>query len=477
MAWRPVAAVGGSLTALLLALSGRYGYDADELYFRVAGQHLDWGYVDQPPLVPLLARLQIALFGDTVIAIRVIPALLAGLTVLLAALVARELGGARRAQVLAAVATAVSMFPTAVGHMLHTATVDIPVWVAMSWLVIRILRTGEPRLWLVAGLVGGVGLLAKNLVVLLAIGLVGGILLAGPRRVLRGPHLWAGIGCAALVASPALVWQAAHGWPQLEMAQQIGAIGSTATRVMFLPFQVILIGPLVTPLWVAGLLALFRWPRWRRYRALGVGFLIVAALVVLSAGKVHYAMGCLVTLVAAGCVPAARWTSGVLRRVALVAALAGNGVYTAVAGLPIIPESWLARYPVLGIAQITTKQIGWPELAGQVGAVYRSLPPGERERAVLFGGTYAEAGALARYGPENALPPVYSGHNSLHAFARPADDKTVVIAVNVQPGFTELFDRCEERGRFGLQNEPVLVCHDPKERWSRLWPQLRHISA
>lgn len=464
-----------AVLAVFLAFAGGPGYYVDELYFRVAGEHLAWGYVDQPLLVPLLARLQIVLFGDSLTAIRVVPALLTAVSVLVTGLIAGELGAGRRLQVLTACVCAATLATLAAGHVLHPTAVDHLVWVTACWLVIRVLRTGDERLWLAVGAVVGVGLLAKYLVVLLVVALAAGLLVAGPRRVLRGGWLLGGAGVALLIASPGLVWQAVHGWPQFTMASEMSA--GPAGAVNFLVGQVLMIGPFLTPVWVIGLVALLRRAEWRPYRAVAAAYLVVAPLLMLLGAEPRYTEGLLTVLVAAGCVRAA--TLG--RRLWLGAAAVLNGVLAALMVLPVLPIATYAGNPVLAVlGEEQFGETGWPDLAAQVSAVHRALPVDERRRAVVYAQNYGEAGALARYGGAYGLPRTYSAQNSYADFGRPADGVDVVVAVGVdRASFSALFGRCEARGRLTFdvphfeEGKELLVCREPRLPWAETWRRLR----
>ena len=239
----PIVAIGAVLVALLMAFAGRYGYHRDELYFLAAGRHLAWGYPDQPPFVPLVARL---LGPAHSVAVLRIPAALAaaGITVV-GGLSARERGAGRAAQILPAATLAVGAVVVGSGHTLSTATFGFLVWALLVWLVLRILRTGEERLWLVVGVVAGIGLLDTDLVLFLMAGIVVGALVSGPRRLLRSPFLWIGGGIAALMWSPYLIWQASHGWPQLAVSRSIAAghSGSSTPRWLVVPEQFVFLSP------------------------------------------------------------------------------------------------------------------------------------------------------------------------------------------------------------------------------------------
>ncbi|HSP73497.1 MAG TPA: glycosyltransferase family 39 protein [Gaiellaceae bacterium] len=248
IAWRPLLIVFAGQAALLLATANRYGYHRDELYFRVAGRHLQWGYPDQPPLTPLLGRVSEAIFGETPRGLRVVSVLAMVACALLAALIARELGGGAAAQTVAAVCFAASGFALAVGHLLSTTTFDVLAWTVLGWLFVRLLRTGDERLWLLLGLTSGIGLLNKHLVLLFWISIAVGILAARRLDLLRSRYVPAGAAVALLLWTPNLVWQARHGWPQITLARQIAREEPTANRIALLPLQVVILSPVAIAL-------------------------------------------------------------------------------------------------------------------------------------------------------------------------------------------------------------------------------------
>jgi 4-amino-4-deoxy-L-arabinose transferase-like glycosyltransferase len=308
----PVLAPAAAALGLLLAVSGRYGYDRDELYFLQAGRHLAWGYPDQPPAVPLLARGMSLIAAGSVVVLRVPSLLAAAGIVVLTGVIARELGGGRAEQGLAASCAAVSAVLLATCHLLSTSAFDLLAWTALCALLVRPLLGGDPRLWVAAGGVAGVGLLANPLVATLGIGVLAGVVLAGPREVLRDRWLWAGAVLAGLIASPYLAWQAGHSWPQLAMSRAIaaGSSGTSTPRALFLPFQLVLVSPVLVPVWVAGLRRLFRDPALRRLRCLGWAYPVLAALFVITGGKPYYLAGLYPLLLAAGAGPAIRCAAG-----------------------------------------------------------------------------------------------------------------------------------------------------------------------
>ena len=245
----PVIAAALVLAVLLMAFSGRYGYHRDELYFLACGRHLAWGYPDQPPLVPALARLMSDLAPASLVVLRLPSAVASAALVVLTALTARELGAERAAQALAAVCVAVAPLVIGAGHLLSTTTFDLPAWALASWLILRILRTGNDRLWLAVGVVTGAGLLASDLIAFLLFAVLVGLAVTGPRRPFGSPWLYAGGVIAVAMWAPYLAWQASHRWPELAVAASIagGGSGTSAPRWALLPYQLLLVGVWLSP--------------------------------------------------------------------------------------------------------------------------------------------------------------------------------------------------------------------------------------
>ncbi|MGH2988125.1 MAG: glycosyltransferase family 39 protein, partial [Solirubrobacterales bacterium] len=328
---RVVLPIGGVVTAVLVAFASGYGYHRDELYFLAAGEHLDWGFADQGPLTPLIARAMSEITPDSLTVLRLPSAVAAGLTVLLTGLLARELGGNRRAQAIAGGCAAVSVIVLFTGHLLSTSTFDLLVWTALTWLAVRAIRTRDDRLWFIAGVVLGIGLLNKPLPAFLALGMLAGVAIAGPRRLLANPYVWSGAAIALVLWSPWLVWQADHGWPQIDVSREIAAGGSTSSEAWWaiVPFQALLVGPLLAPIWVAGLVRLFRDRGLRDVRFLAWAWVLLAIVFMATAGKPYYLAGFLPVLLGAGAIAADGWLDrgrAALRRVAIVAAIAISGV-------------------------------------------------------------------------------------------------------------------------------------------------------
>lgn len=467
-AWRPVAAVSAALLVLLLAVSPWYGYHRDELYFRVLAGHPDWGYVDQPPLTPLAARVSLALFGDSPTALRVLPALAAAVLVALVALIARELGGGGAAQTLAAAGAATGAYTLISGHTLFTSSFDQVFWAAAILFMLRALLRDE-RWWLAVGAVLGLATFNKLLIVMLVLGVTAGLLAAGPRRPARSTWLWAGVLIALVVAAPNLIYQLTHDLPQLKMAEGLSEGKGDTMRVLFVPMQLILFGPVVAVIAGFGFVRLWRD---RRVRGLAAAYPATAVLTLVSGGRFDYTAGLVLLLFAAGCVTAEAAGGDKIRSAGI--SLAANGLGNAVFALPLIPLAILPSTPVPLVNEVARESIGWPQLNSAVIAVLDSLPAEERRRAVVVTGNYGEHGSLVQAGVER----VYSGHNQLWQYGPPPDDGDPAIIMNVGPMRRGMqYESCEVRGRvdngLGIDNEEqdmaIFLCRGLRQPWSATW--------
>ncbi len=302
---RPVLLIAGLAVVGLLALAGAYGFHRDELYFVIAGRHPAFGYVDQPSITPLLSAASVALLGVTPVAIRILPAMVIGACIVLAALTARDLGGSRRAQVLAAATLAVSGY-LAAGHLDSTTTFDLLAWAVVAWLVVRLLAGGDRRLWLAVGVAAGIGLENKHILLFLGASLAAGLVAARRWDVLRSPWAWAAVGLALVIWAPNLAWQASRGFPQLEMARQIGG-GGLGDRIKVIPELLLLAGPFLFPFSLAGAWWLLRNEAARPWRAVGWAAVVLVLLVLAVSGKSYYAAGMLMPLMAAGAIALDHW--------------------------------------------------------------------------------------------------------------------------------------------------------------------------
>lgn len=480
----PVWVIAAVFAAVEIAVSGRYGFQQDELYFIVAGHHLSFGYVDQPPLAPLLTRIT-GLLGVNPTAIRIVPALAGGGVVVLAAKLAALLGAGRLGRVLTALATACAPVLIGATHIANTTPLELLAWAAVMVCVTTALLRDRPRWWLGGGVAAGAGLEANNLMLLLLICLAAGLLSTSHRNVLRTRWPWTGAGIAALIWLPNLIWQATHGWPQLAMASALHQENSSpADYVAGVPAQILYIGILVTPLIFAGLISLWRTPQWR-WAAVTVTLIIVYVLAWVP-GKPYYADGIAPLVLAAGSVTAERWVSGgrrprLLRTLLAAAPLVGTVLFLPVL-LPVLPAGDVHDLPASEQHSNLGDTIGWPQLTAAVAAQESALTRSGQPATSIFTGNYGEAAALQVLGSGDHLPPVLSGHNTYWLWGPGDASDRRVLVVGALPQLRPYFATCRllstYHAPYRVQNDwtdiQVGLCTGPVADWHTIWPHLRY---
>jgi hypothetical protein len=490
--------------ALHLAAATVYGFFIDELYFLACGEHLAWGYVDFPPLTAAQAWLARHLFGDSAYAIRLFPALAgAGVVVLTAAMV-RRLGGGRFAQALAALCVLVAPVYLAFSTYLSMNPVDVLVSAGCAFVVLRLVQTGDTRLWLVFGLLSGIGLLNKHTMVVYAFALVVGLLLTPHRRLLASPWLVAGGLVALAVAAPNLLWEWRHGFPHAELLRNIarngrdGAVGFLA----FWPFELLFLNPVAAPLWIAGLAGLLFSRRLAAARSLGWAYVVaIASLFATTPGshKTYYAAAAYPPLIAAGAILLERATmgrAGRWGRLAYVAALALAGAAIAPTIVPLLPPELYLRYAhATGIGQprlenratnampqLFADRFGWPEMAETVARVYRALPAEERARTGIFANDFGQAGAIDFYGPKLGLPKAISGHLTYWYWGpREYTGESLIVLGERRAELEREFESVEAMAEVGhpyamrQEHFTVFLCRRPRG-WTlgEMWPRAKN---
>jgi 4-amino-4-deoxy-L-arabinose transferase-like glycosyltransferase len=472
--------------AILVVFAERYGYHRDELYFLEAGRHLAWGYPDQPPFVPLVARLMNDLDPGSVTVLRLPSAIVAAAIAPLTAALTCRFGGERSAQLLAAGSIAFSVILLGAGHTLSTTTFDLLAWVLILSLVLVILRGGDERLWLAVGLLAGAGLLDDDLVVFLMAALVGGIAIAGPRRTLRSAWVWAGGIIAAAMWAPYLVWQARHGWPELTVSRGIanGASGSSTPRWLFLPEQLVIVSVFLAPVWIAGLVRVFRAPELRFARPIGWAYLLLAVVFVVTGGKVYYLAGIYPLLLAVGAQPTLSWIRRGrrrVRRVSLALGLALAALSSVAIALPVTPIHNLHK---TGFEYDIGETVAWPTYVREIATAWSRLPTSVRAHAAILTSNYGEAGAVDRYGPALGLPTAYSGHMGFWYWGPPPARATSVLGVGFDPGYLERFfvgvrllSRLDNHLQVNNdeQHAPLWLATGLREPWTLVWPQFKNL--
>jgi len=485
---KPPPAIGALLVLAALRLllhtltNGHYGFHRDELATLDDARHLAWGYVAYPPLTPFVARVALAVLGTAPAAVRFFTALAQCTAMVVAGLMARELGAGRRAQIVAALAVAVSPVSMSAGHLFQYVSFDLLWSVLAVYFVIRLLQSGEERWWIAVGAAIGLGLITRYTIAWLVAGLAVGFLLTPARRLLLSWWLIAGVAVALVVVLPTLVWEVQHGFISLDFLRSIHArdvrIGRTDG---FLWKQLLVPANLFTiPLWVAGLFFYFRKPEGERYRALGWTF--VAAMVLFTAAQArdYYTAPLYPMLLAAGAVMSGqwpRWARG-LNWAGLAVAF-GLGVAFVLPVAPVHSRWFQAEIRVNGDLR---EEIGWPELVERIAQIRDSLPAGDRSTTGILTGNYGEAGAIELYGSAHGLPQALSRANSYWLRGYGDAPPPTLIMIGLSREFVETnFTACEWKGTvsnpFGVVNEELhkdlWVCRGLREPWPEFWRTIR----
>jgi hypothetical protein len=478
------AAVWLLAAAKVAALLGstRLSFHRDELYFIEASKHLAPSYVDFQPIVPLLVRTERALFGDSLLSLRLIPALAGAAIVVLAALIARELGGGRRAQIFAAFTGVVVPVLFGMGATLNTVSLETPAWMLVALVVARLLRTQDNRLWVALGAAISLGLLVKFTELAYLAGLGVAILATPLRKDFRTPWPWLGGVVIAGALAPSLAWQASHHWAVVEFVRHQGTGGRVlglGGRAGFLASLALLPGPVALWVWVPGIRRLWRDDK---FRALAITHGLAFAVLFAASGKGYYAGPGIAVLLAAGSVALDIRPGWSPRR--LVVGL----VATLVLVLPLFlaPISWLRASKDLAQANELSEHIGWDDMAATVSRVYRSLPLADRNRAVAIGSNYTIPAALDFYAKRFPLPPAGSGHNSAYLWRPLVPDDHVAIAIGFDATqlrrlYADIQRVATITNREGVHGydwgDPVFLCRGPRMTWTAEWRQLKRFTA
>jgi hypothetical protein len=479
-----------------MLVSNNYGYFRDELYYMEAGRHLAFGYVDFPPFIAVVAKVLDVLAGDALWAIHIVPALATALIVFVTGLMARELGGGRFAQFLAAIASLAAVTFLAVGSLFSMDALDELWWVLASYVLILVLRRNDGRLWLLFGLITGVGLATKVTMLFFGFAVAVGLLVSPARGHIRTKWPWLGGAIALALLLPYLLWNAANGWPTLEFFANYEGSGGPFE---FLLGQVPGMNPLTLPLSFAGLWFYLLTREGRPYRALGWTFVILVVVLALLAAKPYTLSPAYPALFAGGAIVFERF-GGRARRILgplYVALLLLSGALLAPLAMPILPPATFAS--TYGSLSGTTNaaagqseqgvfpqplgdRFGWQTMTKTVAGAYEGLPARERSQACVFTSNYGEASALNFLGARYGLPPAISGHNTYFLWGPDGCTGKTMITVGVPREQIERGYAAVERAatitcRYCMPEEngvPVYVATKPKAPIGRLWPETKH---
>jgi hypothetical protein len=478
-----------ALRVVLHCLSnGQYGFHRDELQTLDDARHMDWGFVAYPPVTPLIARLELLLFGTSLVGFRFFAAVAVSAAMVLAGLIARELGAARREQILAAVAVGISPISLAQGAVFQYVAFDYLWGVAITYFMVRLLKSEDPRWWLAIGAMLGLGMETRYTMGFLALGLVGGVLLTSARRFLRSGWLWAGVTLSLLVFLPNLIWQAQNHFISLEFLSHIHERDVRQGRNQgFLLQQALLCVNLVTvPLTVLGLSFFLIRKEGQRYRLLGWTFVVTFILFYLAKARFYYTAPLYPMLIAAGSVVWGSWLKSLRpawsrsMQALQWTGIALGGVAFTLLVVPVAPIGSKIWNVTSKAHDQFREEVGWDDLAQTVARVYNAVPTEQRANTGILTGNYGEAGALNLYGPALGLPHAISGTNSFwYRGYDPREPQTVIlVGFDLEDG-NKLFENCTvsatNTNRFGAVNEEsrdhpdILVCQGLRRSWPVFW--------
>jgi MFS family permease len=471
-----------------VATNGQYGFHRDELQTLDDARHLDWGFVAYPPITPLIGRLELILFGSSLVGFRLFSAIAVSMVMVLAGLIAKELGGRRHVQVLAAVAAGIAPISLVQGAVLQYVAFDYLWGVTVTYFLVRLLNSDDPRWWVPIGVVFGLGMETRYTIGFLALGIVGAVLLTSLRKHLASKWLWMGVAASVLIFLPNVIWQARHHFISLEFLSYLHTRDSRQGRYrgFYIEQLQICVNLFTAPLALLGLWFYFVRQEGKRYRALGWTFVVSFILFALFGARAYYTAPLYPMLIAAGCVLFASWLN-TLRVVwarllygAQWVAIALGGVVFILLVTPVAPLGSAVWKASSKLHDQFREEIGWPDLAHSVAQVYGSLSPEERNRAGILTGNYGEGGALNLYGPALGLPPAMTLTNSFwYRTFDPREPQTViVVGFDLEEG-QELFASCavaaKNTNAYNVENEEsrdhpdILICRNLKMPWKEYW--------
>jgi 4-amino-4-deoxy-L-arabinose transferase-like glycosyltransferase len=478
--------IAGAVVVAHLLTNGRYGFHRDELQVLSDARHLDWGYVPYPPFTPFVERIGLALFGLSLVGLRLFSVISQAILIVITGLMARELGGGRLAQVAAALAVALSTLPMFEGTEFQYTSFDNLWWVLIAYFVIRLMKTENPRWWLAIGATLGIGFLTKYTIGFYLCGILGGLVLTRARRYLASPWFWGGMALGVAICSPNIVWQVRHDFISLHFLQHIHKRDVSQGRANgFWRDQFWICTNLVAaPLWIAGLVGYFRD---RRYRMLAWMYFIPLVLYAVGKGRGYYLGGAYPMLMAMGAVIGARWVesrSKIPRRVLQAVFFAGLiawGFFMGAIVFPVASSGALMKFALENNGDLR-EEIGWDELVKTVAGVRDSLPPEQRASVGVVVGNYGEQGAIEIFGPAYGLPVPISGTNSAWLRGYPQQQPLTLIVLGHGQNYVDrMFTSCRVAGHIrnglGVKNEEsedhpnIFVCGPPRLPWPEFWEE------
>jgi hypothetical protein len=481
--------------------NNRYGYFRDEFDYLSCGDHLAWGYVDQPPLLPFLVRVSRFLLGDSLRSIRFLPALASSGLLVQTGMIARELGGRGFALVLSAMTIIIAPIYLSDGSLLTTNCLEPLLWMGCAYFAILAIRRNELRYWLWFGVVAGLGLEEKYSIAVFGLAMVIGLSLTEQRRAFANKWIWMGGAAAFLVFLPNLLWNVHNHWPFAELMHNTRAEGRDVqlSPVQYFAQQILLIGPITAPVWITGVLALLFSRRLKPYRALGWCYLAALVVFIVLKGKNYYLAPIYPMLLAAGAIAIESgieksrqlWLKPVTPLV-----LFASGAWFAPIVVPVLPvDQFIAYMNKLPfkiprsehshmravLPQHYADQFGWEEIVAKTAEAYSRLSPEERPGCGIFAQDYGQAGAIDFFGRRYGLPPALSGHQTYYLWGpRGYSGNCLIVLDDNRERLENLFEHVEFVGTsvdnpYALERDiPVFLCRGAKfGTLEKIWPRLK----
>jgi 4-amino-4-deoxy-L-arabinose transferase-like glycosyltransferase len=486
--------------------NNRYGYFRDEFDYLSCGDHLQWGYVDQPPLIPFLIHICRAVLGDSLRSIRFIPALASSLLVVQSAVIARELGGRRYALLLTAICVVIAPQYLSNGSLLTTNCLEPNLWMGCAYFAILAIKRQNPHYWLWFGIVAGIGLEEKYSIAVFGLGMVVGLLLTEHRRVFLNKWIWIGGAAAFLILLPNILWNMHYGWPFVQLIRTIKAEGRDVVLgpIDFFVQQTLLLDPIVAPIWLAGLFGLLFSKRLRPYRVLGWCYLVSYGVFFVLHGKSYYLAPIYPMLLGAGAVvieaalhlregssPWLRWL-----KPGIAVIILASGAHLVPVTVPVLsPERFLSytktlpfKLPVTEhsharapLPQWYSDQFGWNEIADETEVAWNRIPASERSDCGIFAQDYGQAGAIDFFGRKQGLPGAMSGDRTYWLWGPNGYSGNCMIVLDDRQEVLERywhdvqFVGTSAANTYALEQQiPVFICKGKKfDSWANVWPHLK----
>jgi hypothetical protein len=495
-------AIGKLFIHLFVNLGGGYGFFRDEFYYIACSEHLDWGYVDQPPLSIVLLKISRLILGDSLTAIRLFPAVAGAVTLVITGLIVKKLGGGRFAQILAALSVIIVPIYLGVNNVYSMNSFDILFWALAAYVIILIIQNNRHHLWLWLGLILGLGLMNKISILWFGLGLLLGLIFTSHRKSLLTKWPWLAGLIAFIIFLPYLIWQVVHQWPTLEFirnatTQKMAAI----SPVDFLTAQFFTMHPLTFPLWFCGLLYYLFFKKGRQFRILGIIYLSVLLILIINQkSRTGYLASAYPMLFASGALVLETFTQKLnwkgIKFTIIVVIILGGMVFAPLA-LPVLPvEKYITYADYLGRKPSTeeTKKVGklpqhyadmfgWEKMVATIANVYKNLPSEDQSQCVIFTGNYGEAGAVDFLGKKYNLPRAISGHNNYWIWG-PGNATIQVVIFFGGPSeetLRLLFKEVEKSAIFTCtycmpyeNNTPIYICKKPIEDIKKIWPRIKN---